>query len=1126
MSKKTKSKLVAPLITALLVTSAIGIDDADAQRRRGDGDRDGRRGDRNGGNNGTGTISTPDRRPVQILPDTWQRNYIGTPDRNLKLTNNPRMAKLVNNVENFQRQHTQAAKLLKQKKEQIIKLVEKQDEIETLIAKLEKETVDAVAKKAQLQKQIRQIKKNLKELKTAVQLAQSAFDATAAASAQAEAKLESAKQKLGQLETQCSAAPTPECKAKIEQQKKKVARLEKVAAEKKRLTEAAQKDLKSKKKAVTTAQNNIKKKEDQVAKLDQENTTRAQKISAEKQKLAAHIAKIAKAGEEMKPLAQNEERLYNNLVGAAKAHNAFKKELQGRLLSANTHGADRGRDDGRTDGISLARRIGNDAGLNDGNVDGRRDGDRVGYSDGHRDGYQDGVRIGRVRANNDGERVGTVEGTRAGNTDAAQREGREAGIARAQNSDAASVGVAQGNTAGMNRAISTGKLEGTRIGENQAVAKYENVNLPGKVVEGAFDGTFDRIVPRMPRGHRGPNFRPHRNDYRRLMRQAFADGYTEIYRQRQRAAYQRNIEAIYNNAYDRSYGTSYQDSYDRSFSNGFGQGQSEGDRDEYNRVFPRVRDSFFRSARTQFSSNPNRNSEEYRITFDRVERDIYKEEYENIRSTNFQRAERETFEANIAEQTESFRAKRFATVKNVYENNAVLSFVGSKIKDAGINGVAANDGVFQPQETTLHDVIVKNFGKKSTSNATAILADGSKAKLPTIPAGAVVTIKNAIKGKIQTSIPGQSERKILRLYSPLTAEAKIQGRHYANPSQGLVNSGDQKLLGIKFPLQLSRLVTNGTPVINEAIQLLVDLKNASNRKYTGILKVEVNVNSNANIISKTFGDIQSLDSTLRLKDAQVKVTSESDVYTPLTFTAKVSKNGVLLGTLDQSFNTMVKAPYTEKAGRPVIVVNSDQTRVDLLDVISELGGINNASVLDLSLTGRNGQIMKTGLKNKTALVIDRGNGSVVNNFDHVLAKSMNNVFIYVDDNAQGLKLAESTKSFRDAGKFSPSISGIGKVKLVFTNPEMKHNKDLKGSQVAMQSNRNDFKKLLPMAEFFKTGKDQIIASIKSQMNRGTFFNPSKTQSQLVEVMNIRGLSEFLNINTAYKALRRYFWKKF
>lgn len=1125
-NEKTKNRLVAPLVTALLMTSALGIDDANAQRRRGDGDgnRDGRRGDRNGdrnsdrnGDNTGGTVSTPDRKPVQILPDTWQQHYIGTPDRNLRLTNNPRMAKLVDNVNNFQRQHTQAAKLLKEKKEQIIKLVEEQGKIEAAIAKLEKETVDAVAKKAELQKQIRQIKKTLRGLKTAVTLAQTAFDATAAASAEAEAKLETAKQKLGQLETQCSAAPTPECQALVDKQKQVVTRLERAAAEKKRLAEAALKDLKSKKDALATAENNIKTKEGQIAKIDQENTARAQKIAAEKQKLAAQAAKIAKAGEEMKPLAQNEERLYNNLVGAAKAHNAYKKELQGRLLSANTHGADMGRDDGRTDGLALARRIGNDAGLTDGDVDGRRDGERVGYSDGHRDGYQDGVRIGRDRANTDGERVGTAEGIRAGNTDAGQREGRDAGEARAQNSDAAAVGTAQGNSAGMDRAVSTGKLEGTRIGEDQAVAKYENVNLPGKVVSGAFDGTFDRVIPRMPHGHRGPNFQPGRNDYRRIMRLAYADGYTETYRQRQRDAYQRNIEAIYNNAYDRSYGTSYQASYDRSFSNGFGQGQSEGDRDEYNRVFPGVRESFFRQARSQFSNNPNRSSEEYRVTFDRVERDTYKQEYENIRSANYQRAERDTFEANIAEQTEIYRAKRFASVKNVYENNAVLSFVGSKIKDAGINGVAANDGIFQPGETTLHDVIIKNFGKKAASNATVTLADGSKAKLPTIPAGAVVTVKNALKGKIQASRPGQSERKTLRVYSPLTAEAKVQGRHYANASQGLVNSGDQKNLGIQFPLQLSRLTTNGTPVINEAIQLLVDLKNKSNRKYTGALKIEVSVNSKSNIISKTFGDVQSLDSTLRLKDAQVKVTDESDVYTPLRFTARVSKNGVLLGTLDQSFNTMVKAPYSEKAGKPVIVVNSDQTRVDLLDVVSELGGINNAAVLDLSLAGRNGQIMKTGLKNKTALVIDRGNGSVINNFDHVLAKSENTVFIYVDDNAQGLKLAEKTKSFKDAGKFAPSISGIGKIRLVFTNPEMKDNKNLKGSQVAMQSSRNGFKKLLPIAELFKSGKDQMIASIKSQINRGTYFNPSKTQSQLVEVMNIRGLAEFLNINSAYKA---------
>ena len=251
-----------------------------------------------------------------------------------------------------------------------------------------------------------------------------------------------------------------------------------------------------------------------------------------------------------------------------------------------------------------------------------------------------------------------------------------------------------------------------------------------------------------------------------------------------------------------------------------------------------------------------------------------------------------------------------------------------------------------------------------------------------------------------------------------------------------------------------------------------------------------------------------------LKDAQVKVTNESDVYTPLTFSAKISKNGVLLGTLDKGFNTMVKAPFKDKPGKPVVVVNSEDTRVELLDTLAQLGGISGASVLDLSLTGRNGQVLKQGLKNKTAIIVDQGNGSVVKNFDHVLAKSENNVFIFVDQNKKGLELAMTTASFKDAGSFSPTITGAGTGKVVFTNPHQV--KGLKGSQFAMQADIETMSKLIPLAELYKTSATNLLASLKTKLNRGTYFKPSVQTLQTAEIFNVKGLSEVVNLNKAYK----------
>lgn len=1127
-TKNKKSKLVAPLLATMLVVPFLTPDDALAQQRRGDrgGNGDGQGRDRNGNGNGggvsggftnnTGTNNSGGFTTTNTVQRDrnrdWVNEYIGKP--RFKLIDDAKLQKMARNANILEDSLTELTKVVVDKEKALKTLTDSQKAKQQEIKKLQDETVTAVAKKAELEKNIQQIKGTLPSLETKVSLAQAAVDSTGQSFAEATAKHASAVEALGKLTEQCTAAPTPECQAKVEQAKKRVEQLAKAKAEKEQLAKAAVQDLRQKKKALGEAKKKIADAQTEIGNIDTANSQRAQQIANKKQELQTLNGKVAAAAAELAPMKERHIKLQNQLNQAIIGMNAYRRDLIRDILGTNKDGAERGRYHGRTDGLGLARNLGSSYGQDDGLRDGDIDGIRNGKERDYNNGYAEGLRLGEVRAQQEGERDGTRDGRIAGNTDAGDREGNAAGIDRALQSDAASVGQRQGEEAGMDRAVSTGRRDGTVKGEAQAISKFETRGLENKTVNGPFAGTFERVIPRFPADHVGPSYKPRARGLVGLIKEAYLDGYSTGYGRMQRRAFENNIATIYNSAYDRSYDDAYDVAYRGFYREQFDAGQRNGDQFAFDRDYRGVRDSFFAQTRGQFSQNPDRSSGEYRTTFERVERESFKIKYEQIRRDNFDRFEAETFNANITSQTEKYRLLRFNEVTAIYSNNPVLDFSSSSMKDAGINGIAAADGIFQPGEATVHDVVVKNYGKKAANNVTVTLSDGQKMKLPSIPASATVTVKGAIKGSIANSRAGSVDSKTLRVYSPLTAEAKIQGRHYANPSQGMVNNGDQKRVKIQYPLSLSRLVTNGTPVINEPIQLLVDLANKSSRKYTGPLKIEVSVNSNGNIITKTFNDVQSLESTLRLKDAQVKVSSESDVYTPLTFTAKISKNGVLLGTLDRAFNVMAKAPYTDKPGKPVVVANSEDTRVELLDTLEQLGGIQGAAVLDLSLTGRNGQVLKQGLKDKTVLVIDRGNGNVIKNFDGVVAKSQNNVFIYVDQNKKGLEIAQTTASFKDAGKFSPTIVGVGTGKLVTTNPY--RNKNLKGSQYGLQADLGNMRKLLPVAALLKASAGDLIKALSTQINRGTYFNPSRQTLQTAQVFHIKGLAEIVNLNFTYK----------
>ncbi len=969
------------------------------------------------------------------------------------------------------------------------------------VTKLSNEIVAALQKKQQLEAK-------LPALKKAATDTQAIATAASQGEKQAKKQLDQAKAKLAAEETNCTAAPTPACQAKVNKMKKRVANLTvqhaaavKGAAETKLAAQAAKKSLNQTNKRITD--------------ITTANATRTTAVTAKKAELAGVDAKIKTANQQLRPMLGKQKLKTAEYKKINQARTARRQQVITKVLNANSRGARLGRESGQKEGLELAqargRRFGDQDGYRDGESVGTRDGQQASYNVGHSRGNVDGA----ARAVRVGTENGTVEGTRQGNTDAGNREGSAAGTQRAQNSDAAQVGQRQGENDGLQRSVTTGKRVGTAKGEGQAIDKYETNDLKVEDAFGPFAGSFGHDIPSFPGDFRqGRHWNPRPQAPSRLARLAHLDGYEARYFQATRLTYDREIERYYIGYYDQSYQGAYQDFSARDYPAHRDSGYRSGETTAYNRDYQGVFDNFYAQLRDQFNRNPNRSSDVFRSVYANVEGSTFNSVYEQIRSASHSRHEEATFQSNIAAQTEIYRASRFASVSSVYENHPVLKFSSSQIVDGGINEVAKLDGVFQPGEKTFNNIKIVNFGKKAATNVVVTMENGQSFKLTSVSPRSKTTLKGVSQGVIppQARI-GSTYKSKLTLTQALSAEKRIQGRHFMDANSGVL-AVDTKNVSVQYPLALSSLGSSSQLLINQKNKMNVTVTNNSKRAYTGSIDVKLTSNATSQVITRGFDPVSKLSSSAKLTDAEILVSDERDVYTPVTFTATVSKNGVVLGRINKVFNTMVKAPYAEKRNDvPVIVVDADKNSRDLLDVIALLGGVKKVSVLDISLNSLNATALNNGLKNKTLLLVDNGRGSVVRPFEATIAKSTNSVLVYVDNNQESLRLATQTASFKDAGKFPVDVTGLGRINMVFTNPLRA--KNVKANLPAFQTSMQNFVNYLGFAELLKMTAANHISKIKTSLNGTSYFSPTVAQSQLAETFNVKMMGEILNINIAY-----------
>lgn len=791
----------------------------------------------------------------------------------------------------------------------------------------------------------------------------------------------------------------------------------------------------------------------------------------------------------------------------------YERYLVSEILKINREGSIRGTDDGRVDGNRMAYDLGNRNGQNDGLNDGHTDGTNRGKERDYQRGAAQGDRDGSAKALIDGERDGIRLGTIDGNIKAATLNGARDGKVRAERSDAAVQGTKDGAVAGLKRAQVEGKREGDILGEDEAVKKSESTPLENVIINGNFAGSFSRRSPSYPGDFNGDSYRPDISVNKEVLKRAYADGYIHLYRYETRNTYNLNIDGFYNRAYSESYDRAYNESYNRDYPEDYNAGRVEGERLAYNRNYPIIKKKFYQEYFLKFEANPNTSSEEYKTTYKKVEDETYRLVYGQIFRAAFELEEMRIFKLNIERETQESKNKRVAAVLKIYKENAVLKFVSSELVDSGINKVGSDDGVFQPNETITGHLIVSNFGFAPANNVSVKLSNGEVVKIPSINARSTVKVLGAfqLKNASDASLGKNHLVKFAVLSSANTTDP-VERIHFDNIADGILRSGESHTIKVQFPFNLISLKLSSLLLKDQKNKLVLSLINNSKRAYLGDMKVEVLVNSNNQLLVKPFDELKSANvgENISLDTALVLVQSEDDIYRDLSFSAKLTQNGVEVGRLGSDLLMMAKASYISKTGVPVVTVNSDSNLVEFKNVLADLGGTSKVSILDLSILNVNQEILNSGLNNRSVIVLDKTDGASLKSLNGFISKSNGSSFLLVNNDGNLFDVFKTLPISADHQKLP-----FEKREVRFTNPYRVQN--IRSNAFILSSPKGIVPSLGVLDLLSKNAKDHAN-EIKATINSTNFFTPS----DLIKSFNLKAMAEVLNINVMYDKSGRIF----
>lgn len=800
--------------------------------------------------------------------------------------------------------------------------------------------------------------------------------------------------------------------------------------------------------------------------------------------------------------------------------NKMREQLINDILSFNRQGYTNARGQGAQEGIEIA----SDIGTRKGQEEGRPAGLSAGENDGRIRDYQAGQAIGdnegTRRGQEEGSANGRSDGQRDGFKEAGVGEGRVAGYARADRSDAFAVGDNEGRLAGVQHAVQDGQIEGSKQGESGAISQFESQALSNVVINGQFAGAFSNKGQTLyfP-GTRHKYYNENVNVNRQILRLAYIEGYSASYDVAAEKTYYDNVQKIFNEAFDNARAEAYTLAFKKYYADSYDRGRIAQEAIAYERQYKPAFNAAYVVAKTQSLASPDRNSLVFKSAFQASELENYNIRYAEIRRQAHAVAERDTYGRNIATQTEKFRTKRFNEVSAVYVNYPVLKFVSSSVSDAGINGVAGKDGVFQPGEKVLHDVTIANFSSMPASGVKVIATNGQITVLPNLAGKSMVTIKGAILDQIPAGAAiGSSFTTVLASKFDLASNEKnIQGRYFSNASTGLINSGNQIVVPLSFPLELN-LKLDQPIVVGRTSAIIAEISNKSKRSFVGPLTIELTSSMGNSIVTTNFSNVEGVDNSLVKSRASVTITDVSEIFSDVDFSAVIKQSGVVIGEVKNVARDYVKASYVSVPGAPVILIKSTtkNSRQLYKDLIAEIGGTEKVSVLDLAAGDLAQNILENAveMKGKTFIVINDVADSLVSLLDKVFTlKNVAVVFIKDSSSIGTLTKAQTTLSnLKGATSFPLNIDGtyLNIVSSsVIANPTL-------GNQVsALEVGIKELNSLEHIIDVLKFTHEDLLDAIAKSVTPERFFSKDSEVKLLGKIAIMRNLEEIMGLNDGF-----------
>ncbi|MBI2520776.1 MAG: hypothetical protein HYV97_10180 [Bdellovibrio sp.] len=892
------------------------------------------------------------------------------------------------------------------------------------------------------------------------------------------------------------------------------------------LVRDAQTSIANSQSTIATSRTEKEQKQARIQTLTTENTKLREEIPVLITKVGDLTRDLDKLTAEVTTLSQDVTRIGNIVtqqeVGYANEQNLFKRledQLIEDVLSANRMGYAKSRSDGQRDGIEVARVVGDELGERNGKAEGESRGSVDGRAREYARGKEQGEKEGAIKGREDGLAQGEQRGREEGHQLAGAKEGEAAGLARAESSDAAQVGRRLGLQEGVQRARVEGERRGRGAGEAEAIQQMENRQIRNEVIRGPFAGTFANKLnlPAFP-GARGTYRNDESGHSRRIIRLAYIAGYSVGYDRAAEEVYYANIESIYTESYNRFYQTTYQAAVNRAYPEAFRQGKDEQFRKAWQREFDIYYRQTFEASRADALARPDRNSAVFKNAYKAKETATFEARYLQIRNSSLEAAARETFNQNIAAETEKARQRRLQEVNEIYQRFAVVKFQSANITDIGNELVGINDNVYMPGESIAHNVTITNYSDVAAKGLTLTNAQGEKFVLEDVPARATVTVLGAGKSVLDANARlGKAYNITAGLKMDLTSsETQIQGRHFESAAQNLLKGQITSQVTAQLPVQVTGLTLSNPLILNHPSQVVTQLQNISSRTISGPITINLDSSAGRTIFTQTYANLDTLAAQATLNQAEVLINRPEMIFQELDFSLALYKNGVLLGRISNVARDYVKAPYVERSGRPVVVLNSTGrfSREFFKDIAGDLGGIDQVSILDLAGGAFHQNILERQLAGKTVYVINDRSNSLVALLDKALnTKNLMFAFVSNETNRGALDEAQGRlEHLANATKIPFDLDGQV-VQIVSSSPEVVT--DLSVTTSLIEVDIQNLEVVSKLENLLKLTNDELLSEIARKVTADGYFSANSETKMLLKVAGLRNLEEAETLADVY-----------